>query len=72
MLDELTADVEGITFGTSPETVHEKLQPILSNASIFGSDLYAAGIGERIEELFCEEIQGPGAVRAALVKHLAD
>ena len=38
---------------------------------IFGIDLYEAGIGERIEEMFKEELAGPGAVRAALEKYLA-
>ena len=35
------------------------------------SDLYAAGIGEMIEDLFAQEIAGPGAVRATLVKYMA-
>ena len=47
-----------------------KLKGILSNANIFGIDLYEAGIGERIEEMFVEEIAGPGAVRATLKKYL--
>mgnify|MGYP000623997266 CR=1 FL=1 len=34
-------------------------------------DLYEAGIGERIEEMFLEEIAGPGAVRNVLKKYLA-
>ena len=37
-----------------------QLKPILSDVRIFGSDLYEAGIGERIEELFLEEPEGPG------------
>lgn len=38
---------------------------------IFGIDLYEAGIGERTEEMFLEEIAGPGAVRNVLKKYLA-
>jgi len=33
--------------------------------------LYEAGIGEKIEEMFLEEIAGTGAVRATLKKYLA-
>ena len=42
----------------------------LSNANIFGIDLYQAGIGDKIEEMFKEEIAGPGAVRATLKKYM--
>ena len=69
MLAELRAALEGITFG-DPDSVGDKLKPILSNANIFGSDLYAAGIGTQIESLVREELAGPGAVRAALKAHV--
>ena len=71
MLDELSAALEGIKLGDIGKDIHDKLAPILSNANIFGIDLYKAGIGEKIEELFAEEIAGPGAVRATLVKYLS-
>ncbi len=48
-----------------------QLKPILSNANIFGVDLYEAGIGETVEAMFLEEIAGAGAVRATLKKYLA-
>ena len=69
MLDSLTETLRGIELG-KPETVGDKLKPILSNVNIFGSDLYSVGLGERIEELFKEEIAGADAVRATLVKYL--
>ena len=69
MLDSLTEALRGIELG-KPETVGDKLKPILSNVNIFGSNLYSVGLGERIEELFKEEIAGAGAVRATLVKYL--
>ena len=47
------------------------IRSILSNENIFGIDLYKAGIGEKIEEMFLEEIAGPGAVRAVLKKYMA-
>jgi fructuronate reductase len=70
LLPELCKQLEGIELG-KPETVGEKLQPILSNSLIFGSDLTKTPLAERIREYFLEEIAGPGAVRETLKKHLA-
>ena len=50
--------------------VSSVLRPILSNAEIFGVDLYAAGIGEKIEEMFRRQLAGPGAVRDTLKAYL--
>lgn len=69
MIPELTKKLEGIQVG-KPETYTGQLKPILSNANIFGINLYDAGIGERIEDMFVEEIAGPGAVREVLKKYL--
>ena len=69
MLEELTAQLKDIELG-KPESYKGQLKPILSNENIFGSDLYKAGIGEKIEAMFCEEIVGTGAVRRTLQKYL--
>ena len=69
MAAELTGALKGIEVG-KPDTYQGQLKPILSNANIFGIDLYQAGIGERIEAMFLEEIAGPGAVLATLKKYL--
>lgn len=69
MAAELKALLEGIQVGR-PETYKGQLKGILSNANIFGMDLYDAGIGGLIEAMFLEEIAGPGAVRAVLKKYL--
>ena len=69
MLAELQGMLEGVKLG-DPDSVGDKLKPILSNANIFGSDLYAAGIGSRIEELVKEELAGVGAIRATLKKYV--
>jgi fructuronate reductase len=69
MLGEMQAALSGITLG-DPDSVGDKLKPILSNANIFGTDLYAAGIGEKIEALVREELAGPGAIRATLKKYV--
>ena len=53
-----------------PEEIGDQLQPILSNANLFGMNLYEAGLGKKIETMFAEEIAGPGAVRATLRHYL--
>ena len=69
MLPQLTEMLSGVEAG-KPETYSGQLKPLLSNASIFGIDLYQAGIGELVESMFLEEIQNAGAVRATLKKYL--
>ena len=69
MLEELKARLEGVEIGR-PETAAGKLRAILSNAVLFGSDLYQAGLGEKIEGMFGELIAGKGAVRATLTRYL--
>jgi len=70
MLGQLQASLDGVRF-SEPETVADKLRPILSNPVFFGVDLYEAGLAEKVEELFKELIAGPGAVRATLQKYLS-
>ena len=70
MNDEMTQKLSGVEIG-KPESVGEKLKPILSNTHIFGVNLYEAGLGEKIEAIFREEIAGFGAVRETLKKYLA-
>ena len=69
LIPDLQAKLKGIEYG-KPETVGDKLKPILSNASLFGVDLYQAGLGSRIEKLTADMIAGPGAVRAVLQREL--
>ena len=46
MAPALQALLAGVKVGT-PETCTDQLRPILSNAAIFGVDLYQAGLGEK-------------------------
>ncbi len=69
LLEDLRAQLAGIELGRQ-ETCGDKLQAILSNPVIFGSDLTACPLGERITAFFLEEIRGPGAVRNTLQKYL--
>ncbi len=67
--DELCARLAGIELG-KPESYTGQLKGILSNETIFGSDLCALGMDTLIEEIFVKEISGKGAVRAALKEYL--
>jgi fructuronate reductase len=73
--ETLKAALSGIAMGqtvsqglTSP--FHAKLEPILSNKAYFAVNLYEAGLGERVEELFAQMLTGPGAVRKTLTSSL--
>ena len=63
--DDLQAKLAGIEFG-KPETVTDQLDGILSNASIFGSDLTKTVLADKIKAYFKAEIAGAGAVRKTL------
>lgn len=69
LLDTVMPYVAGIKLGEVRD-FHKELQPILSNATIFGVDLYEAGLGETVEKYFAELVAGPGAVRATLEKYV--
>ena len=62
MAPALQALLAGVKVGT-PETCTDQLRPILSNAAIFGVDLYQAGAGRKTEAAFRAMLAGPGAVR---------
>jgi len=53
-----------------PESYHGELRPYLSNESIFGIDLYKAGLGEKIEGYFVEMIAEPGAALKTIEKYI--
>ncbi len=69
MIPYMKEQLEGIRFGY-PESLTDQLKGVLSNETLFGTDLYKAGIGERIEEMVRSEISGPGAVRRTLKQYL--
>ena len=47
-----------------------KLEKLVGDASIFGVNLYEAGLGELAEKYFVELIAGKGAVRETLKKYV--
>lgn len=70
MKDDMQAMLAGVELG-KPESVDGKLEGILSNAAIFGTDLTKTPLAAKIEGYLKEELAGPGAVRATLRKHLS-
>ncbi|MEG2454719.1 MAG: mannitol dehydrogenase family protein [Oscillospiraceae bacterium] len=69
MLAQLQQQLSGVTLG-HPESLSGKLEGILSSPVLFGSDLVALGLGEKIEGMVRELLAGPGAVRATLLRYL--
>lgn len=55
--------------GDWPGTV-PNVRAILADAELFGIDLYAAGLGGKIEKMFFDMLNGPGAVRRTLEREL--
>ncbi len=70
LLEELQKSVKGIVLGDRGP-FHEQLKPLLSNEKIFGLNVYEAGLGEKVESLFCELVAGKQAVRNTLHKYLS-
>lgn len=65
MLAAMQKKLDGIEVG-KPETADGRLKDILCNETLFGTDLYKAGLGEKIEERFKKMLSGKGAVRQVL------
>ena len=47
------------------------LKALYSRTDVFGVDLYAVGLGEKIEGMVAELYAGPGAVRKTLHKYVS-
>lgn len=69
LLGELCPVMEKISLGEQEHL--EGIKEILSNGSIFGVNLYDAGLGERVEAYFKEMNAEAGAVRRTLQKYCA-
>ena len=69
MNEEIQDQLSDIVIG-KPETLKDQLKPILSNERLFFTDLYKAGVGEKIEDMFREMIAGTGAVQATIHKYV--
>jgi fructuronate reductase len=68
-LEELQAKLSSIHLG-SQGSFDDVLDPLLSDARIFGIDLVAHGLAGKVKEDFADMLASSGAVRATLKKHL--
>ncbi|MDC7233377.1 MAG: mannitol dehydrogenase family protein [Spirochaetales bacterium] len=71
-LDKVQPFVASFSLGYSGNLpqVHNALEGLLSNAEIFGVDLYKHNLGSKVESLFFEMLAGPGAVAGTVQKYL--
>ena len=53
-----------------PDSLTDQLRPILSNENIFFTDLYEAGLGEKIEDMFRGMIRGKDSCRETITRQL--
>lgn len=68
LLGTLQAYVAPLRLG-DVQSVHDAVYPILSNAQIFGVDLYEIGLANKIESMLTEMCVAEGAVRETLRKY---
>lgn len=71
MADELRGYLGNVRLGCGAEA-DEALRPILSNARVFGVDLYKAGLADKVVFLFKKMAAAPGAVRKTLEEVVAE
>ena len=69
MVPEIQAALSSVVLG-NPESLTDQLHPILSNEKVFFIDLYKAGLGEKIEGMFREMINGKGSTKATIHKYM--
>ncbi len=68
LLDSLLPIMEGLSLGHT-EQAEDILRPILEKASIFGVNLYEAGLADKVISYFKELSSGAGAVKEVLAKY---
>ena len=61
MNDEISEALSSVRIG-DPDSFKDQLKSILSNESVFHTDMYKSGVGEKIEKYFRSMVAGPGAV----------
>jgi len=69
LMNDLRCKLEKITIG-DVDSYNGQLKEILSDSSIFGIDLVAIGLSNKIEAMFVEMIKEKGSVRKVLEKYV--
>lgn len=70
LLGQLQGHLRGVRAG-DPSSLADQLRLLLSNPALFGVDLYTTALGKKVEDMFREMLEGPGAVRKTLQKYLS-
>lgn len=70
LLEKLRPFTEGFFLGAA-DFDREKLMPLLKDSSVFGVDLYEAGLDGKVMGYLGDMLTGPGAVRATIKKALS-
>ena len=70
-LSSLKEQLSGVRLG-DPQSRGNRLILILSNESLFGTDLVACGLSRKIDEMFGKMLEGEGSVRRTLQAYLND
>jgi len=69
LLPQLKEQLAGVTFGEL-QSYRGQLVPILSNPLLFGVDLVACGLSDKVENMFLRMLEGPGAVRTTMRSYI--
>ena len=69
MHDTVCPIVAGIKLGEEAD-IETIVEPILSNAKIFGVNLYEVGLADTVIKYFREMLKGPGAIRETLKRYV--
>ena len=64
--EDLLPIMSKASLGMDEKEARELIAPILKDDTIFAVDLWEAGLGERVSDLFVELTRGTGAVRKVL------
>ena len=71
LLEQLQQIVSGLKVTTEAQDF-SCLKQLYTRADVFGTDLYAVGLGEKVEAMAAELFAGPGAVRKTLHKYVSN
>lgn len=69
MLSELQTFLHEVIWN-DPATAGDRIDPILRNDMIFGTDLIACGLADKIRSMFVSMLNGKGSVRSTLQKYI--
>ena len=65
--DDLLPVMKKASLGMDESKARELIKPILEDETIFAVDLWEAGLGEKVSDLFVKLTRGTGSVRSTLI-----